>query len=142
MNAQPNVNREEFEKRLVAMCERGGEGVPKKVRDRHILLAAATFWMSEGEVYTEREVNRHLEHWVDSVCPRTRLDAVTLRREMVDASYLMRDDAGTSYAAGPGSVVAFDADVAAVDPEGLILRARSDRALRKAAHMDRIDGRP
>ncbi len=142
MNTPQTIQRDEFEKRLVAICERGGEGVPKKTRDRHILLAAATFWMKEGEVYTEKEVNRQLEYWVQSICPRSRLDAVTLRREMVDAAYLLRDDAGTSYTAGPGSGVAFAAAVAGVDPEGVILEARSDRALRRAAHMDRADGQP
>ena len=142
MSAPETISREEFERRLIAMCERGGEGVPKKIRDRHILLAAASLWMKEGQVYTEREVNHHLEHWASSICPRARLDSVTLRREMVDASYLMRDDAGTSYTAGPGSSLAFDPGVAHVDPEGLILGARSDRALRKAAHMDRSDEQP
>lgn len=128
------IERPEFERRLVAICAQGGEGMPRKVRDRHILLAAATFWMTTGAVYTEAEVTEELRHWVESICPRMRLDPVTIRREMVDASYLMRDDAGTSYTAGPGSVVTFAADVAGVDPEAVILQTRSERALRKARH--------
>lgn len=135
MSTEETIQREEFERRLIAVCSQGGEGVPRKLRDRHILLAAATFGLEAGVVYSEREITSVLEHWVESLCPRARLDAVTLRRELVDASYLLRDDAGTSYTSGPGTAgIGFAPDVAELDPEGLILAARSERALRKAAH--------
>lgn len=73
---------DEFGQRLAALClGGGGRGFPRKSRDLHILLAAATLWMKPGAVYTEAEVNLGLGAWLEDACPALAIDVVTLRRE-------------------------------------------------------------
>ena len=127
----------EFSDRLAALCT-GGDllGFPRRQRDVAILLASATMWMEPGVVYTEQEINAGLGEWLGSACPSLRVDAVTLRRELVDRVYLDRDDAGRHYSLGPGPRdVRFDEAVAAVDVAAVTARATEERKARKAAHM-------
>ncbi|HEY6635014.1 MAG TPA: DUF2087 domain-containing protein [Acidimicrobiia bacterium] len=127
----------EFTDRLAALCTGGALlGFPRRQRDVAILLASATMWMELGAVYTEREVNEGLGEWLGSICPSLRLDAVTLRRELVDRVYLDRDDAGRHYSLGTGPRdIQFDEAVAAVDNAAVTAGAIEERKARKAAHM-------
>jgi hypothetical protein len=101
-------------------------------------MASATLWMEQGSLYTETEINEGLAAWLSKVCPFLGLDQVTLRRELVDRNYLTRDDAGVSYAPGPGPAEwHFEDEVAGIDSEALVVRAVEARAARKRAYVDR-----
>lgn len=129
----------EFVDRLVAVCT-GGDltGLPRRQRDVAIVLASATLWMETGAVYTEREINKNLREWLGGVCPSLGIDEVTLRRELIDHSFLERDDAGKHYAPGPGPPNwRFADDIATLDPQVEIMTARRARDERKKAHLER-----
>lgn len=131
------ITAEEMADRLAALCT-GGDltGLPRRERDVAILLASATFWMEQGAVYKESEVNEGLALWLETVCPPLRLDSVTLRRELVDRAYLNRDDSGTHYSPGTGPATwRFEDDVAELDPAEVVAGAITLRADRKRAHL-------
>lgn len=93
----------ELAERLVRICLDGPiTGLPRRQRDKAIILASATLWMDPGGVYSEAEVNDKLRSWLSEICPSLGLDVVTLRRELVDRNYLDRDDSGRHYAPGHG----------------------------------------
>ena len=130
------IGREEFEQRLVALCRGGGSGMPKRLRDQHILLASAALWMEIGSVYSEDEVNQALKSWLDHACAGLRLDEVTLRRELIDRSFLLRDDAGTHYTSGPGPAdVTFQPDVGSIDPMAVMQAADAEREERRRRYV-------
>lgn len=126
---------DEFTERLASLCLGGSHGLPRRVRDRHIVLASATLWMEEGTTYSEPEVNTGLSVWLREACPALDLDVTTLRRELVDHLYLDRDDSGRNYSAGSGPVEPKFADeIARVDPAEIVAEERARRAVRRAAH--------
>ena len=130
----PEVTADVFQQRLVALCVGSERIFPKKTIDRHVMLAAASRDFERGMIYTEEEVNGVIERWLNTGCPSLLIDEVTVRRELIDAAYLMRDDAGRFYAVGPGSTeVSFSPDVADVDPIAVVENALEERASRKRA---------
>lgn len=130
------ISRQEFEERLLALCIGGGPGMPRRHRDQQILLASATLWMEIGAVYSDKEVDQALGTWLDTVSPGLRLDEVTIRRELVDRSYLLRDDSGSAYSIGPGPAdVQFEPDVGSIDPEALIAGAKAERERRRREYV-------
>ena len=132
------IGREEFVRRLGELCTGGGSGLPRKRRDLHILLASATLWMETGTIYTESEINAGLQTWIADVGAVLGLDHVTIRRELIDSSYLLRDDAGNNYSPGPGpAFVRFGPGIADVAPAEVLAEARAVREARKAAHTNR-----
>ncbi len=129
------IDAAEMRERIAALCLGGSAALPRRQRDLHVLLASATLWMEPGSVYNEKEVNEGLQRWLDEGCPSLRVDAVTLRRELVDRVYLDRDDSGRHYSPGPGPrSVSFNADVGTVDPAAVIAAVRAEREARKMAH--------
>lgn len=129
----------ELEGRLVSICLGGPlTGLPRRDRDKAILLASATLWMDPDTVYSEAEVNGRLRSWLSEVCPSLGLDFVTLRRELVDRNYLDRDDSGRHYAPGRGPVSwRFADDVGGLDPCETVNRAVAEKAERKRAYLER-----
>ena len=126
----------EFSDRLVALCIGGPTGMPKRLRDYHILLASMTLWMRSDEVYPESEVNERLRQWREAVGQGLSLDAVTLRRELIDSGYMTRDQAGRSYSAGPGNPeFTFASEVAELNPAEIVASALPRRESRKRAIM-------
>ena len=127
------IDAEEFRVRILAICGRGGgHGLPRKHRDRHILLRAVVQSLGRAS-YSESELNDALERWVSLVDIGGRLDHVSLRRHLVDAGYLQRDSGGNTYAvrsAGREEVL-FAAGVQEVDALEVIESARLRAAERK-----------
>ncbi len=129
------ITAQEFEQRLVALCVGSERVFPKKTIDRHVMLAAASRDFERGMIYTEQEVTETIEKWLSTGCPSLLIDEVTVRRELIDAAYLMRDDAGRFYAVGPGPTeVSFSDSVAKVDTLAIVESAIVKRAARKRAH--------
>lgn len=130
-----DIDAEEMRRRLINICTGNELRFPRKLRDRHVMLVAASSALERGMIYTEKEVDAAIRDWLEGGCPSLMIDEVTLRRELIDANYLMRDDAGRFYAVGQGpSSVTFAADVSDVDPIEVIAEAIRQRAARKLQH--------
>ena len=103
---------DQFKKRLAELClNPGGRGLPRKARDRSILLKSVTLLMGKQD-YTEKELNRLLRKWLEDVGQNLESDHVSLRRELVDTGYVERDSRGSVYRTGtPKWGISFDTSI-------------------------------
>lgn len=109
--------------------------LPGSGADLELLLALAATRFTAGRKYGEREVNDALAEWLQSFCAPGGIDHVTLRRSLVDARFLSRDRAGSTYETGPrapGEVLGEPASP--VDPAGVLSDVRRERESRKRGH--------
>ena len=130
------VGADEFSRRLVKLClDSGGGGLPRRARDRGIVLKAATLGFEAGRTYTEREVNGVLAAWLRDVGAALESDHVSIRRELVDEGFMERDSGGAWYRLGPAARARtrFAPEIDAIAPERLIRDARAARAARRIA---------
>jgi len=96
--AQTAITSSEFERRIAALCLGGvGPGLPRKRRDRRILLKGVALLLGHGRAYTESSLNAVLESWLAAAGPAVRFDHVSLRRYLIDEGYVARDVAGSEY---------------------------------------------
>ena len=127
------VTAQEFAERLSLLCGAAHAGLPRRRRDRHILLRSIVGTLNANAPYTEQLLNDALKDWISEVGAGIGVDHVTLRRYLVDAGYLRRDSRGATYevnSAGNGEV-AFDPEVAGLDPAAIVRAARERAAVRK-----------
>jgi hypothetical protein len=128
------ITKEEFRERLQALClSGGGRGLPRKHRDRHILFRSVAQMLDSGCRYTEQAINEALDSWLADVGHKIELDRVSLRRDLVDAGYLVRDLAGHEYRVLPDGrgVVQFDQSVNSVDPSAMLRAAQKHADIQK-----------
>ncbi|MBD3348998.1 MAG: DUF2087 domain-containing protein [Candidatus Eisenbacteria bacterium] len=127
----------EFRQRVADLCLGGvGPGLPRRRRDRHILLKAAAMELGQGREYAEGVVNRVLESWLEALGPAVRMDHVSLRRYLIDEGYVVRDNAGSVYrvrAAG-AQPEEFESEVESLDALEIVRRALTDRERRRDGH--------
>lgn len=127
----------EFEQRVADLCLGGvGPGLPRKRRDRHILLKAATMALGQGREHTEAVVNDVLGSWLEALGPAVRLDHVSLRRYLIDEGYVVRDTAGSLYRVREAEAQpeSFESDVETLDSLEIVRRAVADRERRRERH--------
>ena len=91
-----HISAAQFSDRFTTMVLRG-HGLPKGAVDRHILWYSATLALATDRAYTEPELNDLLRGWTNRFGDSVDLDHVTLRRYLIDAGYVGRDAAGTTY---------------------------------------------
>ena len=119
----------ELAERFVALCTRGGAGRdwPRKRRDRWILLRALQARLPSPA--NEREMTAHIQDWLLGVGRDFAVDAVTLRRALVDEGFLDRDDYGREYRVSTRheSIVTFEDP-----PDDLDARVEARREIRRA----------
>lgn len=112
------IESQEFMERVVELClKSGSKGLPRKKRDRHIVLKSAAMTMDPHRGLDVEQVDAALKMWIGVVAQRLEIDHVTLRRELVDNGYLRRDPAGQFYGlydAGPDKPE-FSPDVGKLD---------------------------
>ncbi|MBN1461411.1 MAG: DUF2087 domain-containing protein [Armatimonadetes bacterium] len=128
------VTSSEFERRVASLGLGGfGPGLPRKQRDRHILLKSVALVLGHGRSYTEPEINEVLQSWLDAIGPNARMDYVSLRRCLVDEGYVTRDPAGRVYAVRPSDAgrFMFEVEVDSVDPIEIVRSARAEREGRR-----------
>lgn len=89
----------ELAARFVTLCTRGGTGRdwPRKQRDRWILLRALQARLVSEASLGEREVTARIQDWLLGPGRDFAIDAVSLRRALVDEGFLDRDDYGRAY---------------------------------------------
>ena len=136
------ITKQEFTSRLVQLCVGSGlRGIPRKIRDRHILLKSITLTLELKREYAEHELNEELKTWLREVGTTIRrLDHVNLRRLLVDQEYAGRSRDGSRYWVAMGSryQALFAPDVDDVDVRGLISAAREEQELRKLHFLEHI----
>ncbi len=103
---------DEYARRIRALLGRGGlsHALPRRERDRWILLHAIARRFAPGELLSEPDANARIAGFLAGPGQYIELDRVTLRRALVDDGFLDRDPAGHSYRASDRHArrVAFD----------------------------------
>jgi hypothetical protein len=123
----------EFKERIVAVCRGKNAGFPRKQRDRHIIYRSIVQTLRSAQQYSEQSLNDALRQWIMDVGPSMDIDHVTLRRYLVDNTYLQRDPLGASYRvneAGRGEVQ-FHPAVNDLDISAILTEADEEALLRK-----------
>ncbi len=116
------ITLEEFVERLIRLgADRGPRGLPRKRRDRQIIMKSILLTLDSGRSYSEAEINELLREWNTDVAPAIQTDYVTLRRLLIDWGHLERTADGRAYRVGfPPGPVAFALEVEDVDVKSTI----------------------
>jgi len=132
------ISSDEFKKRLPQLCltARTAE-LPRRQRDRHILLKALSLSFEAGRSYTEPEVNRLIENWLNQVGQSLEIDHVTLRRTLIDEGYLTRAPEGVAYQVGspPDARFLFSEDITTMDTGAVIREAKAEIVRRRELYQ-------
>lgn len=134
MNDQRIITREFFARRLADLCLRSGmSGLPKDDTSRHLLFTSMVSNLPADAPLDEKDVNVELTRWI-ATSQIAGLDHVTLRRQLVDAGYLLRRGDGSEYrvAPSPPGQPAFEDDAARQDLRVVLDARREEIARRKA----------
>ena len=140
MNTQVVVTKEQFIKRLTALCLRGGPaGFPKNEIDEHILLKSAVLVIPPADSFSEAAINEALAFWIANVNPDGLIDHGSLRRRLIDTGYLTRERDGSSYRiAQPGPRPdLFTDDIEQLDVVAVIRNGRAEIERRKQEYLDK-----
>lgn len=131
------ITADEFRTRLGEPCVMSGlSGVPRKHRDRHILLKSVTLTLDPTERYSESDINDRLIFWLADIAPSVRLDHVSLWRWLVDEAYLGRDPSGRSYRVYPTGSEMFEREVEDVEVYETIGLTRKRLQEKKREHLN------
>jgi hypothetical protein len=88
----------DYASRLRALLGPGcAPGLPRRQRDRWIILHAVARGFRDDETLAEKDATRRIEDFLLRHARHLGLDAVTLRRLLVDEGFLDRDDWGRDY---------------------------------------------
>ena len=121
------ISGDKFKSRLCDLCLKGGgAGLPRKEADRHILLKSIALALNNDVEYTESEFNEKLQMWLNLVGEKVDVDHVALRRELVDAQYIIREADGSKYRLDLSGVPVgmFDPEINGFDPEQIIIERK------------------
>ena len=133
------ITAEEFKKRLAQLCLSGPSSeLPRKQRDRQIILKSVALTLAKEQSYSEREINAALSRWVGEVGHSLEPDHAALRRTLVDEKYLERTEGGSAYrlssSAGAGL---FAAGVELINPALVIDEAILEAAAKREKYRNR-----
>ena len=137
------ITTQKFTSRLAQLCVSSGlKGMPRKIRDRHILLKSITLTLELKNEYAEHELNNMLTAWLRDVGTNLRsLDHVNLRRLLVDQEYVGRSKDGSRYWVAVGSryQALFAPDVDDVDVRSVVIAARDEQELNKQWFLGHLE---
>jgi hypothetical protein len=123
------ITGDEFKKKLVDLCVRSNlEYLPRKIKDRHILLKSAVLVFEPGRKYSEKEINDKLKLWLEKVNKNARINYVMLRRLLIDEEYLTRKMDGSKYSVNISNTLQnmFEPGVEKMDIFEIIDKARQE----------------
>ena len=106
-------------------------------KDRVLVLALAACAIEPGQSFREDEVNRRLADWLGDVGQMLRTDHVELRRWLVDAEFVARDDWGHAYVRRPVQLELARQALGTTDGAGLASAVRSARVAAQSARLAR-----
>jgi hypothetical protein len=130
------ITAEEFRKRLAQLCTTGrSSDLPRKPRDRSIILKSISLRLEPGKVYTEAELKSALTDWNGAVGNAMQVDNAALRRNLIDEKFLTRSADGRSYELVANAHAAlFAQDVSSIDPAALVNEAILEAAAKREAY--------
>jgi hypothetical protein len=131
---EAKVTTSEFEQRVASLSLGGfGPGLPRKRRDRQILLKSVAVRLGHGRSYSEADINDALQSWLDGMGPGARMDHVSLRRYLIDERYVTRDAGGATYEICQSESLrsVFEPEVDSVDSFRVVSDARADQDRRR-----------
>lgn len=132
------ITADEFKKRLFELCSLSGlSGLPRKIRDRHILLKSVALLLDKTQEYSEGEINQELQSWLTNVGCSIELDHVELRRRLIDHEYLGRSKDGSRYwvAVSSRQQMAFEHEIEEVDVPLLIKQSNQASLEKKKLYL-------
>lgn len=92
------IGADDYARRLRVVLGHGsGGGLPRRQRDRWILLHAIARTFRNGELLAEKAATERIQDFLMTHGPRLETDAVTLRRALVDEGFVDRDSNGRDY---------------------------------------------
>jgi hypothetical protein len=99
MNIDP-ITADECDRRLRAILGPGTTGgFPRRRRDQWILLHAIASAFAHDERLSEKQATARIQDFLHGPGENLELDAVTLRRALVDEGFVDRDPSGRDYRA-------------------------------------------
>lgn len=93
------VSAADYAARLRVLMRRSSEGWPRRAKDRWILLRAVADTFSDQETLDERAFTARIQDLLLAHVGHLGVDAVTLRRMLVDEGFAERDAWGREYRA-------------------------------------------
>jgi hypothetical protein len=112
------------------------ERVPKNRKDADVFLALAAARVDSQVTLSEPELNEQLSEWLDGVADQNALDHVTLRRDLVDYGFVLRDYEGTRYRTNQTVIDQFiDREARTVLPSAVKSEVEQERARRRRANQ-------
>ncbi|MCF7809759.1 DUF2087 domain-containing protein [bacterium] len=132
------IGAEKFKSRLSDLCLKGGgTGLPRKEANKHILLKSISLTLEKDTDYSEGEFNEKLQIWLNLVGEKVDVDHVSLRRELVDARYIIRETDGSKYRLNLSGVPTgmFDPEIDGYDPEQIIAERKEWIEKKKQEYM-------
>lgn len=136
------ISVEEFVDRLCRVgADRGPRRLPRRQRDRQILMKSLRMGLDPLREYDEPEINACIETWRRDVAPAIDTDHVTIRRWLVDYGHLERTADGARYRLGyPPATVAFELEVEDLDLPATVAAFLAEQERRKARRRPKPDG--
>ena len=140
MKALP-ISAAEFKKRLAQLClTSNSPEMPRRQRDRQIVLKSIALCLAKDRTYTEQEINSALAAWIGEVAHSLEVDHVTLRRSLIDEKYVERSEDGSLYCLSiPFCADWFAPEVNEIDPRLVIEQALDDAKAKRARYQTRRD---
>jgi hypothetical protein len=140
VNTHP-ISDSEFQKRLAQLClTSSSPEMPRRQRDRQIVLKSVALCLAKERTYTEQEINAALGDWAAEVGHSLAVDHVTLRRCLIDERYIERSDDGSLYwVSVPFSAGGFAPEVEEIDPRQVIHQAIDEARAKRARYQKRRD---
>ena len=137
---EEQISGDYFRKKIIDLCVRSlTVGMPRKLKDRHVLLKCIALSFEKNRQYSEKEVNDSLRSWLNNIGEKVQIDHVSLRRELIDDGYLTRTADGSTYqlASEPKGVVIFEDAFNDLDVGEIVTKGREEIERKKREFMQR-----
>jgi|GEM_PF-1893220 len=106
--------------------------LPKSKADLHVFLALAASALDPRLEYSEMGLNECITDWMAVFTDPIVMDHVTIRRYLVDYSYVHRDAPGTTYRTNQTMInTVIEPEARSVLPLGLLEEIQLDQAERR-----------
>ncbi len=138
------ISKQQAEKALRRLFNGGIiERLPKKHIDVELILALTAASFDTQLVYTEYEVDEHLIEWLEGFTCPIGMDYMTIRRNLVDHKFLIRNASGTWYKSNQTVISkTIELDARQIQPRFIWEEVQREREKRKLDHtMDKKNTR-